>query len=335
MDVCFTWLGPPQPMNKSVSGVGPARPDLFGLLRTASARFRGGGPPPNFKLCCLKKYAAAFRSQVPGYVDVMVLEDAFSSKDTANLNLLRPDMNRLDVCVDFITRTILGVRGTAYPDDALPKGQLAFVKDIWSLYYIWRFGGYHIDAGCFPDGKYGGVVNLPPPTEFGVPVVGPPPDRGGSSTPFHGVVRFPNGGPAMCATLCGGWAGMNGAIAAATLGAQIFPTGRGNSHMNRQVDVWLLRGPGGDAVSEMALKFYIQGWFAMRDANFLNAQSYRELVVAAVATAITHAGATRGSDGEYLTRCRDANEWKKHIFEALDGDVPSLGLRKVGFQSHA
>jgi hypothetical protein len=95
--------------------------------------------------------------------------------------------------------------------------------------------------------------------------------------------------------------------------------------MNRQVDVWLLRSPQGDPIAEAALTFYIQGWFAMQASGFAGAQSLRELVVAAVATAITHRGKSCGS----------ATDWTRNLIEAPGGDVASLGLRKVGFQSHA
>ncbi len=319
-DVYFTWFGPPQQMNKTVEGVGAARPDLFGLLRTAKARFPGGRPPPNFTLCCLKKFEAEFRSQLPDYISTLALEDAFpATSHLQSIILTKPDLTNLDLSVDCILRTIIGVRGTGYANSALPYPMLAFAKDLWSLYTVWKRGGYHIDAGCFPDAKYGGTVNLPEPTRFGVPVV-----SGEGKVPLHAKVPFPGGGKPFCATLAGGWAGMNGAVANMTMGVTVSP--QKSSHMNRQVDVWLLRAPRGDAAAETALRFYIQGWFAMRDSNSLIAESYRQLVVSAVATGITHAGPSG---------CSSPSGWKDHLIEANGGDVPSLGLRKVGFQSHA
>lgn len=316
-DVYFSWFGPPQQANKTVAGVGAARPDLFGLLRTAGARFPGTDAPPRFTLCCLKKFESDFKKQLPDYINTLALEDAFNTDNFQSILLTKPDLNNLDLCVDYILREIIRVRGMNYANSALPYAYLAFAKDLWSLYTVWKRGGYHIDAGCFPDPKYGGTVTLPAPTNFAVPVVS---DEG--KTPLHAKVAFKGVKPT-CATLAGGWAGSNGAIAGATLGCTISP--QKTSPLNRQLDVWMLRSPQGDRGAEAALKFYIQGWFAMRDNDFLNAQSYRELVVAAVATAITHA------DG----RCSSPSGWKAHIIEAIGGDVPSLGLRKVGFQSHA
>ena len=122
------------------------------------------------------------------------------------------------------------------------------------------------------------------------------------------------------ATLCGDFANLT--IAGASFGVDVKKTS--DSPLNRGVDVWLVRAPKKDPGIELALKFYIQGFFAMDKADFLNSQNYRNLAVSAGATGITH-----NADG--LT----GDAWKDQVIEAPKGDVASLGLRKVGFQSHA
>jgi hypothetical protein len=321
-NVCFTWLGPPQEATKTVKGIeGKVRPDLFGLLRTANAEFKStGGPAPRFKLCCLKKYKSEFEEQLPDHIEVFCIEDAFDTGVDENLIDNEPaDFTNLGLCVDYITRSILGVRGVDYEKRDLPFKMLAFVKDIWSLYFVWKFGGYHIDCGCFPDPKYGDTVELYNPDTFGVPVI-----SGVGMNFLHANIAFEGG--AICASLSGQ---LNSEAASKMLLDVGVSKREFDSPLDRQVDIWLLRSPAAHPAAEKALKFYVNAWFALRKADpksEILPDVYRALAISSISTGISHMP---------THCCGHATSVNEHLIEANGGDVPSLGLRKVGFQSHA
>jgi len=316
-DIYYTWFGPPAPANKSVSGVADmVRPDVFGLLQTARARFMGQAPP-RFKWCCLRQYAVAYRAQLPDYVDVVAIEDQFDSRSFAALSLSKPNTEDLGLSVDFILRETIAFRGNR----GLDVKQLAFCKDIWSLYVLWKFGGYHLDCGCFPAGA--GELTFEAPKAFGVVT-----ERPESRTFPHVTVQFPNGGKT-CATLVTGNNVLAGMVLAGATKAL------GNSGLKQLPDVWMLRSPPGDRGIQVALEFYVRGWFAIREAELagqltaeLRAQALRELVVSAVATGMTHSGPGQG--------CRDSNGYRAHVIEATFSPprVDSMNIRKVGYASH-
>jgi hypothetical protein len=323
----FTWLGPPQQASKVVNDIpGLQRPDLFGILRTARATFVNN-PPPRFKLCVLKKFEAAFRAELgalgAAYIDVIAVEEQFATNTFHSIVMREPNLDDLGLMVDFILRETIGVRGTGYSNDLLPYRKLAFAKDLWSLYCLWRFGGYHIDCGCFPDQR-SPQINLPEPTEFGVVALTP---EGTFAGAHHASVRFPRN--PMCSTLSVSEASPLRGLA---LQGLVSARGDGRSPLTRTLDVWLLRSTAGHPAAKKALEFYILGWFAIRNANLgieLTSQALRELVVSAVCTGVTHGG--RG-DG-----CSERNNWKTYMIDAVsvaDPYVPSIGVRKIGFQSH-
>lgn len=329
-NVFFTWMGPPQASNKVVAGLnGLQRPDLFGLLRCAAANFNGQAP--DIKLCVLKKFKGAFENEVPNDVEVMAIEDSFPSGNLHSILMENPNLDNLGLTVDYILRETIKVRGTQYENNALPFRQLAFCKDLWSLYCVYAFGGYHLDCGCFPDARANGTLQFPNPTTFGVAAIT---DRLQASPYYHAKVRFDGG--SVCAALSGGPAGpLRGLV----LNGRTTQKGNGLTPIKKQIDVWLLRSPAGHNAAKLALQFYVRGWFAIRrewpNPNNLNqvdaglrSQALRELAVSSSATGVAHAG-TWG--------CGSKDHWEKYMMQAISiGDpyVASLGIRKVGFQSH-
>jgi hypothetical protein len=287
------------------------RPDLFGLLRLANGSFTGD-TPPNIKLCVLKAYANNFRGDLPDWVDIVPVEDQFESKNFHSISLSKPNFEDLGLTVDFILRETLAFRGNR----GLPFKLLAFCKDLWSLYCMWRFGGYHLDCGCLPADV--GATTFPEPTTYGVVAN----DAESGSFP-HGKTRFASG--VVCSTLVTG----NRVFSDLVLGSSFAETSKSN--LKRLLDVWLLRSPAGHVGAQKALEFYLHGWFEIRSKNLnenLHAQALRELVVSAVCTGVTHSGHGIG--------CSGMNLYKTHLIDATfnPARVPSMNLRKVGFQSH-
>jgi hypothetical protein len=314
-NVYFTWFGPPAAANKHVEGIGQVRPDLFGLLRLANATF----PPnhqPSFTLYCLANHLAAFRAAVPQPIQVQAIEQQFASHNYKSLVDIIPGRTAsLETQVDFIIREMLSSHG-----DRGRGG--AFMKDIWSLYCIWKFGGYHLDCGCFPDNA-NLAVNLPAPTTFGTVAN----QQSGVTQYVHCSVDFPSG--VTCAALSRGNRVFEVAVLAGMTQPQRLPC-----RLQRNIDVWLMRSPAGDPAAKVALEFYVKGWFEIRGARLseaLHAQALRELIISAVATGVTHSGpGRRFGQGCVGYACED------HLIDATisPGRVAAFNIRKVGFASH-
>jgi len=316
----FTWLGPPQPANLTVAGImGQQRKDTSAILRMHQMSFKGG-PPPNLTLCVLKKFETQFRAQLPQTIDILPIEDAFSTKGMLSIVMSRPDMGNLDATVDYIVRETLGVRGTGYSPHLLPTKKLAFIKDLWSLYCLWKFGGYHLDSGCFPH-QAGGALDFPAPQRFGAPDV-----LGTDSSAFtQSQVRLQTG--------LTKWVMLrNSHLKMEALQGKVTD-GQTYAPLKRMVDVWFLRGPKNDPVARTALETYVQGWFEIqrwaktveeRKAEVVGARQLRELVVSSVLTGLTY----------HQGRTRSKQESESFLLQVSQNGLPEFGIHKVHFRSH-
>lgn len=322
-NVFFTWLGPPQQPTKDIKGIpGKHRPDLFGILRTGRARFKNN-PPPQFTLCVLKKFQAQFDRELPDYVTTLAVDTCFDSSNFASILMEKPDLDDLGLTVDYIIREIVKVRGTGYDSKLLPYKNLAFVKDLWSLYSVWKYGGYHLDSGIFP-WPNGATVDFPEPTGFDVPTI----DSVNCRAPAkHFNVTFSTGKP-MCATLRGGGSNFADMVMPGRVTAS-----KTVSHLERLLDVWMMRSPAGDPSARRALEFYVRGWFEIRrwvkanpNKESATAELLRELVVFSAMTGVTHHGK------KY--KCNGKRDVDAHIINGTGKEVKEMKLKKVGFQSH-
>ncbi len=340
----FTWFGPPASIpsdvskQRKVAGIGAVRPDIFGVKLLAAGTFTDN-PPPRIKFFCLREYASAFRADLPNQVDVMPVEDQLPTKDFASLSMTEPTLDNLGATVDFVLRETFLIRmwggsKVRFGEGGCPFNKLAFMKDMWSLYVLWKLGGYHLDCGCFPSG---GAVSLPAPTTLGIVSIT---ERG--ATPPHARVTL-DGRAAVCSTISRGLGALwqDGVLPAK-------PANIGTSPMDQMLDVWCMRSNADSDAAKLALEYWLRGWFAIRKAVVANklpakgelyAQAHRELVMTAVMTAAAHSRPNRA--------CTDGGTWRQHVIPTqtvplvVEGKsagtrmtVPSLKLVKVGFQSH-
>ena len=313
----FTWVGAPG-STREIKGIeGAQRQDLFGCVRTHRARYKG--EKPEITLCVLKKFAQYYRAQLPDSIAVLSIEDVFSTSKYLSLIMSKPDLSNLDMCVDYIIRETLGVRGSAYDNALLPKKRLAFVKDVWSLYCVWRFGGYHLDLGCFP---YSEPVEFPEPKIFGVPDI------------QLGLAAARRDSQAILAGVRTRWVAMpNGSDLEQTVFAGKISDTQA-SPLGNTVDVWLVRSPAKDASVKKALEAYILGWFEIE--RYLKQASVpvadgtqrlylRQLIISAVFTGMTYNGNTR----------KQKAEAESHLIKTyMRTKIPELGINKVNFGSH-
>jgi hypothetical protein len=196
------------------------------------------------------------------------------------------------------------------------------MKDIWSLYCIWKFGGYHLDCGCFPDDD-ALAVHLPAPTTFGTVAN----QQSGATQYLHCAVGFPSG--SRCAAISRGSQVFANSVLAGMTVPQPMPC-----RLQRNIDVWLMCSPAGDPAANVALEFYVNGWFEIRRARLseaLHAQALRELIISAVATGVTHSG-----PGRTFGRGCVGYSYEDHLIDATlsPARVAAFNIRKVGFASH-
>lgn len=322
-NVFFTWLGPPQQANKEIKDVpGLHRPDLFGILRTGRSTFKNN-PPPRFTLCVLKKFKAQFDRELPDYISTLAVDESFASSKYASILMEEPNLDDLEMSVDYIMREIVKVRGTGYDSKLLPYKNLAFVKDLWSLYSVWKYGGYHLDSGIFP-WPIGAIVDFPEPQGFDVPTIDSGDIRGAAK---HCVIQFASGKP-MCVTMTYS----EKILETIVFRGRVVVTSK-PSHLMRLLDVWMIRSPAGDPSARRALEVYVRGWFEIRrwvQANPGNegsvAEQLRELVVFSAMTGVTHNGKNHA--------CSCKREVESHIIQGAGKEVKVMNLKKVGFQSH-
>jgi hypothetical protein len=322
-NVFYTWLGPPQQANKTILGLdGQHRPDLFGILRTARSSFTND-PPPYFTLCVLEKFKRDFDALLPSYVATLAVDTAFDSSRFSSIVMAEPDLDNLDVTVDYIIRQTLKVRGTGYDSRLLPYKELAFVKDLWSLYCVWKYGGYHLDSGVYPLPERA-VLSFPEPQGFDVPTLDSEDARRDAR---HCVMKFKTGKP-ICVTL----RGLSTIFETYVMKDRVTVTAT-ESHLRRLIDVWLIRSPAGDPSARRALEVYVRGWFELQawvsqsDENAkAKAEVLRELIVSAALTGVTHAGSAN--------QCANKRAVDSHLICGVNKVVDDLGLVKVGFKSH-
>ena len=279
-----------------------------------------GRPPPNLTLCVLKKFAVQFRAQLPRTIDILPIEDVFSTKGMLSIVMSRPDTGNLDATVDYIIRETLGVRGTGYSPHLLPTKKLAFVKDLWSLYCVWKFGGYHLDTGCFPL-QTGRVLDFPAPQRFGVPDL-----HGTDTSAFtQSQVRLQTG-LTKWVMLRNSHLKMEALQGRVTDGQTFAP-------LKRMLDVWFLRGPKNDSIVRTALETYVTGWFEIqrwaktvekRKAEVVGARQLRELVVTSILTGLSY----------HNGRTRSKQESESCLLRVSQNGLPEFGVRKVHFRSH-
>src|SRR4051794_3561708 len=146
--VRFTWFGPPSSRKKVIDGT-DMRADIGGPVRLAAAQ-GAGAAPLDIKFCCLSEHTAAFRNDLPASVKVEAIEDEFGSAGRAVL-MYRPDLDDLKLTTQYIIRTSLERQKAAEAEDPeANKRHVVNAKNVWSLYCMWKYGGYHLDTGVIP-----------------------------------------------------------------------------------------------------------------------------------------------------------------------------------------
>jgi len=318
--VHFTWLGPPSTTPKAFANGVTVRPDIGPLRLIAGAKYPSpdGGRPPEFIFWCFESFLQQFRADLPDYVEVRAIEDEFTTKGFNSIIFNEVNLGDMSSWVDMIIRELCGTYGNINLD-RLKKKNLAMCKDIWSMYCLWRFGGYHCDSSMFFDPTLASPLQFPEPTNFGAVYSI---DEQAQPLPIADV-EYTTG--KQCVALHMNTFRQPGTYQAVT-GLNV--TEKPKIQFPRLLDVWLLRAPAGDQSVEAALHFYFNTWFYLNRylGGRVGPDTYKELIVSTAMTAAIC---------KSKTATRTDQEWNEVLIPTSPGfKVPSLGLRKFNLGTH-
>ncbi|MCG8636712.1 MAG: hypothetical protein MI863_22960 [Desulfobacterales bacterium] len=307
VNVFATWVGEPCKEPKPLGSNNnqdrlPVFPDVTGLREIAR---KVGNPGVKFHFCCLAKYAHKYKPCFPPKVTIIPIEEQFE-KTRRPLRRRTAPTGDLSEDVEYIIRQTIGYGG----NEEFQKKHLAFVKDLWSLYCVWKFGGYHLDAGCFPGN---GNVKFPDCLTLGIVEST---EQGRKQRYNYKVTprrfkKFPVVFyDSSVTTLKGQGIGLNIAQSGPSVLKQFF-------------DVWAIRGPEGHESVRIALETYVNLWFAVHEGD-LSEENYLKAMRATIVSACM-TGISQSESG-----------WvnKSTLMPALGPTLKEPSIRKYNYKSH-
>jgi hypothetical protein len=342
MLVHFTWIGGPKAETREVLSQGikvTLRADITGCQMLSEAR-----PDLPIWFHCQRQHHDEFTKLFSlknkfRNVTVKAIEDSLESSQYKSLIMSKPKFQDIGKTVDYIMRELL------------KDGHFAFVKDVWSFYVIWLYGGYHLDTGMVRIGNQ--PVVLPRPSRFGATLnagrIDPntPPYRLMSvltseqdQEPLNIVL---SGNPANILTgkvfskqkNVATTANLKSLIAASKdkeLG--LFISREGSARYAGITDVWMLRGTHRDPDGLRALKIYCAIWFLCRKRwkeGVLSDGTYKDACRQAVVTA-AQSGLATANESDFW---RGNLQIGRYAIQTDYSSVKGGGLAKIGFLSHA
>lgn len=323
LDVHYTWIGPP---------TFDAR-DTGGPRSLMRARSDSGASGYVINFWCLDAHVWAYRNYFKGSnfrvhnrekLEVRGIETYLNKnvgvRRGTRSGLVQSGINwvwssfswDIDLVVKHIVETSIG----AAANSATRIREIVNAKNVWSLYTMYKLGGYAMDTGVGPG--IGGAVNLRSYTTMKVPAAGP-------GRVVDAVAIAHANAPHKylsdrCSAMTAGVAGHFG---------DVF-----RDKPAPHVDVWTLFSPAGHARVTRALEWYIRFWYSLEEVKKKPGatEEYKDLcrhgIISAVMTAITHDDQGRCLDGVDMN-----SVWPAELTGA-DAGVPELKTRKTYYGSH-
>lgn len=280
-----TWIGPPNPERKTVGGRQlELRADIDGpqLMAEAAAMsdrasqaegWTKKSRPHRVIFHCLQEQKKEFDTEFEGTeVRVWAIEDQVTLTTTEDQVGWSKD-KMPDTVGRIIGESIRLQKGAATRRDAVNA------KNVWSMYTIWRYGGYHMDTGVYPSGAEGGAarapklpdrsqVKLPEPDVFAAPYTG----RDNRVMKLR-IRDFPKGGPSSIAVMEDHPALAEALSPPGTPPGQFIPKSLGDLAVDARKtsqyikwggDIWLVRSQQNNAGLLTALQVYAELWFKIQ-----------------------------------------------------------------------
>jgi len=346
--VHVTWIGPESPNQGSLPDDAPLK-DLRKDVAAARKLSRALRSHLVF-FHCLKKYKLSFAQLFPAAtypnVRVVAVEDQLSEAGDKNLRLAVPELDSLDRSVGYVFRRSLELQSQTGP-----KRDIVNAKNMWSLYAIWRYGGYHMDSGVFP---HRNGTKLPEPDEFGLA------RNRRQSGSGHGQDGHSNAGRELrLVQLDAGRVQkpFNAVLTDSqnTFKQLVFPPRKSfREHLqarfaadlvvlgevstkipNADVDVWLMGSNPMNPIVRRAIVFYVQEWFVLqrlRREGLLDEVMYGSACRAAIISAVYTGMAPVNDDNKFWGGPRDFFDRFGYDFD--NRIVLDFGLEKIFYGTH-
>lgn len=303
MDVHYTWIGP-APADRSRDIDEPKR---------LAARV---GPGVKIYFWCLDAQVAAYEQDFAAHANVTVRGmQAFLARAGGRAYRWYYWYQESDDWAVAAMTDILNW-GLAL---ATPPSYRAFVKDAWSLFLMYTWGGYVLDAGVGPHG--GGAFALPEPKAFMSPSL--------TEDDALSMRRFK-------LSRLTGWQAqgdvtLNNNLADAVCEAMNYGAAdEGDTETCPQIEVWMLASPRYSKGAWAALRQYCVAWKEMQQNNNLVSASapqvFRYLIAGSVYNGLSH-GQNGAAPRSSLWFCQNGQNGTV--------EVPTLKLRKTYHGSSA
>jgi hypothetical protein len=303
MDVHYTWMGAP-PADRQRDITEPKR---------TSARVQG---KDHLYFWCLDEHVTAYEHDFAGCKNVTVrgmqafLARAASTAYRWYYWYKKSDDWAVQAMADILAWGL--ERGT-------PASYRAFVKDAWSLFLMYTWGGYVLDAGVGP--LDAGSLSLPEPKSFMAPTLTK--DDALAMRRFR-PASLPGPFGQFDMTLNDSWADDVCTAMNYTGGAD------GDVETCPQIEVWMLASPRYGNGAWAALRQYCLAWARMQLHGTLTAQNAPQVFRYLIAGSVYN-GLTDGHAGE---------AWRASLWDCRNDvsgrvEVPALKLRKTYHGSSA
>lgn len=363
--VHVTWVGPPSTSTKLIRNKTiELRPDIDGprLMdraltasdrQTMNARRAEPFRPHRVIFHCLAEFKKRFQDLLEDtHIRVWAIEDQVNAEG-AEVGWTK---DRLPETVALIVAKSIELQAKREV-----KRDAVNVKNVWSLYTMWRYGGYHLDSGIIPTRtesspgtkapvlSSGTTVSLPAPTEFQMPnQLGP----GGQGMAKLQLAFYPKGGPGniiandvvLVRLLLG-----TDVLAPEEVGQLLVLADMSKQSSNYNGDVWMVRSNRGNPRAFKALQVYAQLWFRADRLRLSKSKYFGDLydpdelhyqgVCRFLVTAAYLTGVGPQDDREFwvegnLGRMMDGHQLAYTLSDSGGARVESLDVDKVFFMSH-
>lgn len=322
INVHYTWIGPPRFDQRDV-GAPKA------MMRAKNGH---GGKPFVIHFWCLDAHVTAFRDHFRASnfrvgngekLTVRSIErylerntGVHRSRRSALLNsAINWVWSSFSWNIDLTVHTIVATSTRSNASGPTRIREIVNAKNVWSLYVLYKEGGYAMDTGVGPGQN--GTVSIREWDTFKAPA------------------QAGNGGIGDAIVLghkTGAHSYLSGRCTAATTGVAGH-LGIDGSDTAPHVDVWTMYSPAGSGEITRALEWYIRFWFIaeeVRKSTRYDSDYYKDLcrhgIISSIFTGMSHDGNgfCRGIDDQFL--------WTADLGE--DAGIPAIGIKKSYYGSH-
>lgn len=316
LKIHYTWVGPPDRSGR--------KRDILGPMAMMKARYGPNCEPFVIDFWCLNAHTRYFHDKFRGknftvrgrdklrvrsiesYLESCVGERrrGFHHRSTPLMKVFNWGRYKTGWNLDLVVRHIV----THSTRRGATVREIVNAKNIWSLYTMYRMGGYAMDTGV---GPRNGRVNIRAYESFKAPR-----DQG----TFYTLTEF---------------SGRNCAVTQPVANHLNVDAGYVTGP---RMDVWTLYAPAEDPILLYGLEWYLRYWYALENARTSEPEgTYKDLcrngIISTVMTAICCGGNRRIRGDSVPDRIVTENTWDA-VLEGDGAGIGDIGITKTYYGSH-